>query len=48
MILVWLCKKILFLGKINGEMIEVTFDGWNGSFDYETSFTSRDIFPVGW
>ena len=33
---------------VNGEQIQITFDGWKGAFGYWCRFDSRDIFPVGW
>ncbi|XP_050997720.1 sex comb on midleg-like protein 2 [Acomys russatus] len=36
------------IGAVEGDQIHVTFDGWNGKFDYWCKYDSRDIFPVGW
>lgn len=36
------------VGALRGVEVLVTFDGWQGAFDYYCRFDSRDIFPVGW
>lgn len=36
------------VGGLRGVEVLVTFDGWQGAFDYYCRFDSRDIFPVGW
>ncbi|RWS04514.1 polycomb protein Scm-like isoform X1 [Dinothrombium tinctorium] len=36
------------VGMVKDDMIFVTFDGWQGAFDYWCRYDSRDIFPVGW
>ncbi|XP_029695328.1 polycomb protein SCMH1-like isoform X3 [Takifugu rubripes] len=36
------------VGALRGAEVLVTFDGWQGAFDYYCRFDSRDIFPVGW
>lgn len=36
------------VGALRGSEVLVTFDGWQGAFDYYCRFDSRDIFPVGW
>ncbi|KAH0520338.1 Sex comb on midleg-like protein 2 [Microtus ochrogaster] len=36
------------IGAVRGDQIYITFDGWNGRFDYWCKYDSRDIFPVGW
>ncbi|KAM9798471.1 polycomb protein SCMH1 [Neosynchiropus ocellatus] len=36
------------VGALRGVEVLVTFDGWQGAFDYHCRYDSRDIFPVGW
>ncbi|XP_034029934.1 polycomb protein SCMH1 [Thalassophryne amazonica] len=36
------------VGGLRGVEVLVTFDGWQGAFDYYCRYDSRDIFPVGW
>ncbi|CAG0923964.1 unnamed protein product, partial [Notodromas monacha] len=36
------------VGKVNQDMVHISFDGWKGAFDYWCRYDSRDIFPVGW
>lgn len=36
------------VGDVENDRILVSFDGWNGAFDYKCDYWSRDIFPVGW
>ncbi|XP_053737568.1 polycomb protein SCMH1-like isoform X1 [Synchiropus splendidus] len=36
------------VGALRGVEVLVTFDGWQGAFDYYCRYDSRDIFPVGW
>ncbi|RWS20508.1 polycomb protein Scm-like isoform X2 [Leptotrombidium deliense] len=36
------------VGAVKDDQIFVTFDGWQGAFDYWCRYDSRDIFPVGW
>ena len=36
------------VGEVNGDRINIVFDGWKGAFDYSCNYDSRDIFPVGW
>lgn len=36
------------VGAVKDDVIHITFDGWNGAFDYWCRFDSRDIFPAGW
>ncbi|CAG0889316.1 unnamed protein product [Darwinula stevensoni] len=36
------------VGKVENDLIYVTFDGWKDNYGYYCRFDSRDIFPVGW
>ena len=36
------------VGDVKEDLILVSFDGWNGAFDYWCDYRSREIFPVGW
>ncbi|KAJ8674907.1 hypothetical protein QAD02_010693 [Eretmocerus hayati] len=36
------------VGAVKDDNIHITFDGWNGAFDYWCKYDSRDIFPAGW
>lgn len=36
------------VGKVKGDEIYITFDGWSKGFDYWCKYYCRDIFPVGW
>lgn len=36
------------IGKVDGQKVLISFDGWKGAIDYWCQYTSRDLFPVGW
>ncbi|KAL4233031.1 Zinc ion binding [Mactra antiquata] len=36
------------VGSVNGDQIQIKFDGWKGAFDFWCRYDDRDIFPVGW
>lgn len=36
------------IGKVEGEQVQILFDGWKGSFDYTCPYYCRDIFPINW
>ena len=36
------------VGEVKENKLQVQFDGWQGAFDYWTTYDSRDIFPVGY
>lgn len=33
---------------VDGDHIEINFDGWNHAYNMKERYDSRHIFPVGW
>lgn len=42
------CICVATVANVDKDKIKISFDGWNNTSDYWCSYTSRDIFPVGW
>lgn len=43
----WICPATI--GYVNGDEVQISFDGWNGgSYDYTCKYSSRDLFPINW
>lgn len=36
------------IGAVNGDDVQIVFDGWTGRFHYTCKYYSRELFPINW